>query len=124
MAEYIELVERRSKTRDDCIPLLDRRDSDEPETVPFNDQDAVLTYTGTLNAITWREYLTENWTKITEGLNEVRVLIICGVHGDEEGNIGGDAKNVQTCKNQAVSLTFIHSTQNIYSNVLKFFVYF
>ena len=87
-------------------------DSEEPSRSPkpCNEQYTILTYTGELSAITWREYLEEHWELFTKGLTQTKLLIICGVHGDQDGNYNGDAKNVQDCKNQvqAVSLTFIY----------------
>ena len=69
-----------------------------------NEQCASLTYTGSLSAITWRKHLIANWEKFKEGLTEVKLLIVCGVHGGRDGSIGGDADNVRTCENQLVSL--------------------
>ena len=69
-----------------------------------NEQCASLTYTGSLSAITWRTHLIANWGKFKEGLTEVKLLIICGVHGGRDGSIGDDAHNVKTCEGQVVSL--------------------
>ena len=69
-----------------------------------NEQCASLTYTGSLSAITWRKHLIANWGKFKEGLTEVKLLIVCGVHGKRDGSISGDANNVRTCENQLVSL--------------------
>ena len=77
-----------------------------------NEQCASLTYTGSLSAITWREHLLKNWDLFKEGLAEVKLLIICGVHGGRDGSIGDDANNVETCKRQTVSLASYVLTVN------------
>ena len=66
---------------------------------------AVVTCTGRLTAINWREHLQNNWDTFGGGLTKLKLLIICGVHGGEDGNYGGDARNFETCKRQVVSLT-------------------
>ena len=76
--------------------------SDRPRII--NEECAVLTYTGTLTAKTWRTYLQKNWVHFKAGLTEVKLLIICGVHGGSDGSIGDDAHNVEDCKSQLVSL--------------------
>ena len=35
----------------------------------------------------------------------MKLLIICGVHGGENGSYGGDASNFEPCMGQAVSIT-------------------
>ena len=70
-----------------------------------NEQFAVLTYTCTLTAKTWRTYLQKNWVDFKAGLTQVKLLIICGVHGGSDGSIGDDAKNFDDCKRQTVSHT-------------------
>ena len=80
--------------------------TEEPAKTKFvNEQCAVLTYTGDLRAIAWREYLQNRWKTFQGELPEIKLLIICGVHGGEDGNYYGDAYNVETCKLQVVSAT-------------------
>ena len=97
--------------------LLDDCDTDVDwdEFGVIDDQSAVVTYTGTLSAKHWREYLEEKWEKFQRGLIEVRLLIICGVHGGSNGLIPGseeednsDAENFKDCERHAVSLTILH----------------
>ena len=109
--------------------LLDDCDTDVDwdEFGVIDDQSAVVTYTGTLSAKHWREYLEEKWEKFQRGLIEVRLLIICGVHGGSNGLIPGsreelqdhhegenpkednsDAENFKDCVRHAVSLTILH----------------
>ena len=92
----------------DEVPLLHTSYSEsDPDPNPgrfVNEHCATLTYTGSLNAITWRNYLIDNWDEFKRGLSTVKVLIICGVHGGRDGSIGGDANNFTTCNNQTVNL--------------------
>ena len=70
-----------------------------------NEQCAVLTYTGDLQAIDWREYLQKHRKTLQGELPEIKLLIICGVHGGSDGKYFGDTFNVETCKLQVVSHT-------------------
>ena len=45
----------------------------------------------------------DNWDYFKRGLEEMKLLVICGVHGREDGSIGADLDNVETCKAQIVS---------------------
>ena len=74
-----------------------------------NEQCTLLTHTGTLSAMTWREHLEEKWDTFQRGLTEMKLLVICGVHGGKDGSYGGDANNVRDCKLQVVSLTILHT---------------
>ena len=78
-----------------------------------NEQFAVLTYTGTLAAKTWRTYLQKNWENFKGGLDEVKLLIICGVHGGGDGSIGDAERNVEDCKLQTVSLLTYRLSRHI-----------
>ena len=69
-----------------------------------NEHQAVISCVGTLTAMNWRRYLDKNWTKLTEGLERVKILIMAGVHGGTDGYIGGDAENINDCRNQIVSM--------------------
>ena len=82
-----------------------REDCDGLETF-VNEHYTLLTHTGTLSAMTWREYLEENWDTFQRGLTELKLLVICGVHGGKDGSYSGDANNVNDCQRQAVSLQF------------------
>ena len=71
-----------------------------------NEHLAVLTSAGPISMVRVRDHLNENWTAYTEGLKEneqLRVLILCGVHGGHDGKVGGDARNVKDFTNLAVS---------------------
>ena len=109
-AEYTRLLDESDPdVPDSDVPDSDVPDSDEPfpSSVKFvNDQCAVVTCTRELSVKTWRNYLVKNWKMFTEGLKEIKLLIICGVHGDKSGNWHGDAQNVDDCKKQAVSLPY------------------
>ena len=72
-----------------------------------NEHLAVLTSAGPISMVRVRDHLNENWTAYTEGLKEneqLRVLILCGVHGGDDGKVGGDANNVEDFTNLAVSI--------------------
>ena len=90
---------------------LDTFNSDEFGLI--DDQSAIVTFTSTLSALNWREYLETKWEKIQRGLVEVKLLIICGVHGGSDGRLEGDAHNVDDCKRQAVSLIILHPVCSI-----------
>ena len=87
----------------DSMPLLPSRSPSPPAI--FVPNRAILTHTGRLNAVNWRRYLLreDNWDYFKRGLEEMKLLVICGVHGREDGSIGADLDNVETCKAQIVS---------------------
>ena len=118
MFEQPVLLLVKHSTTKECFILnlqcVDFKMSREPGFV--NEQSAVLTYTGRLTAIAWREHLEEKWQTFQGHLPEIKLPIICGVHGGENGSYGGDASNFETCMGQAVSITkyilstYLHST--------------
>ena len=73
--------------------------------IDMENYDQVLTCTGKITAIRWREYVVDNWKKLREKHptdSKVKLLIICGVHGKEDGSIGDDANNYEDCEGQGV----------------------
>lgn len=90
----------------------------------FKDENwAVLTATGEISQIHVRQYLEANWSKYTDGLGEneqLKALILCGVHGGIDGKVGGDARNVEDFTNMAVSFSF--SVVNLFV-ILQVFLY-
>ena len=71
-----------------------------------NEHLAVLTTTGPISMKHVGDHLKENWSAYTKGLTEneqLRVIILCGVHGGHDGKVGGDADNVEDFTNLAVS---------------------
>ena len=74
-----------------------------------NEHLAVLTTTGPISMVHVGDHLKEHWSAYTEGLKEneqLRVLILCGVHGGHDGKVGGDARNVEDFNKLAVSFPF------------------
>ena len=72
-----------------------------------NEHLAVLTTTRPISMVHVGDHLKEHWSAYTEGLKEneqLRVLILCGVHGGHDGKVGGDARNVEDFTNLAVSI--------------------
>ena len=47
-----------------------------------------------------RSYMLKNWNVLTQDMMDATILIMAGVHGDEEGQLGGNAGNMQELKNQ------------------------
>ena len=88
------------------MPYPYRELLEEPEPLS-NEQCVSVIQTGTLSAITWRKYLlaNSNWESFTEGLTEKKLLIMCGVHGGEDGHIGDVPHNGKDCSSQIVNLT-------------------
>ena len=72
---------------------------------PFQNEDkALLLTTGNAkSAKHYKKYLLDNWENLTKGLTTLRLLIICGVHGDIAGGIGDDANNVKDFQKLMVS---------------------
>lgn len=87
-------------------------------TVFQNERQAVITSVGPLSAKHWRDYLDKNWTTLTEGLTFFKVVVVAGVHGGNDGSIGGDAKNVITCEKQVAILKERKSDVEFEINVL------
>ena len=57
---------------------------------------AVLTTTCPISMKHVGDHLKENWSAYTKGLTEneqLRVIILCGVHGGHDGKVGRDARN-------------------------------
>ena len=70
-----------------------------------NEKQAVLTFTGPFSAIHWREYLKRIWTDVTEGLHSnIKITVIAGVHGGDDGLIGEGCENIATCQKQLEKL--------------------
>ena len=72
-----------------------------------NEHLAVLTTTRPISMVHVGDHLKEHWSAYTEGLKEneqLKVLILCGVHGGHDGKVGGDADNVKDFTNLAVSI--------------------
>ena len=71
-----------------------------------NEHLAVLTTAGPISMKHVGDHLNGNWGSYTKGLKEneqLRILILCGVHGGHDGKVGGDARNVEDFTNLAVS---------------------
>ena len=78
----------------------------------LHDDGTVISLVSTVSAKHWRDYLKEYWKDVTHGVtsDEIRLMVMAGVHGNPDGKVGDDAKNVQDCRNQAVILSFKFGT--------------
>ena len=77
-----------------------------------NEKQAVITFAGELGAIHWRSYLQKIWTDVTRGLSNVKITVIAGVHGGDDGTIGPDEDNVVTCQKQLQLLKTKNASQS------------
>ena len=82
---------------------------------------AILTSVGELSAIDWKRYLLCNWEEYTRGHQVVKFIIFCGLHGANDGRNAGDARNVEDCKQQAVSQKYMHYFVKFVISVYIFF---
>ena len=46
----------------------------------------VITSKTAIDALQWRKYIIDNWTKLMK--KNSKLLVLAGVHGDSEGKIG------------------------------------
>ena len=74
-----------------------------------NECQAVISLASPLSAMHWREYVLDNWDKLTQGVTgeTIKFMVLAGVHGDQKGKVGGDANNLKDCENQAVIFSFL-----------------
>ena len=52
-----------------------------------------------------RSYIVKHWRKITEGMKNSSIVIFGGVHGNENGKLGGKS-NIHSLEKQVISFTF------------------
>ena len=57
-------------------------------------KNAVLLNKRGIQAREWRNYIIENWDRLTENLKDAVILIITGRHGKSDGSIGHYDENV------------------------------
>ena len=64
------------------------------------DQLTIFTAEMPVEAPEIRKYIIKNWKKISVRLDNSTVLFIGGVHGGKSGNLGENANNMGSIKNQ------------------------
>ena len=64
------------------------------------DQLTIFTAEKPVDAPEIRKYIIKNWKKISVRLDNYTVLFIGGVHGGKSGNLGENANNMGSIKNQ------------------------
>ena len=60
----------------------------------------IITCSGEVTSRAIRNYMLKNWVILSQGLDNSTILIMAGVHGDEEGQLGGDAGNMKEIQSQ------------------------
>ena len=63
---------------------------------------SVITSSGPVNAFQIRTLITENWDKLTYGMEGGKILVVGGTHGNEDGTFGEFKDNIQNIRNQVI----------------------
>ena len=64
------------------------------------DKLSIITCVREVTSRSIRSYMLKNWKVLTQGMMDATILIMAGVHGNEQGQLGGSAGNMKELENQ------------------------
>ena len=76
--------------------------ADEVEELYKSDKLTIFTTKTEVDPLNFREYIIKHWKDITKGLENSTILFLAGVHGSEDGKLGG-VYEIRNIKNQVIS---------------------